>query len=224
MKFVAPSNNLEKVVFIVLKYWRYILLSIVAVLVTNIVSKALITDPNKMEKVSYVVAKNVVTQGEQIKETDLTTMEFIKGYEPANAYRLEDMKVIIGTSPLVNLQAGALITKGIVGKFEEAPVIRIAQTAPGKKVIYFRSSDFHTIPPIIKTQNYIDITAYPTKDEKLPPTIVITRALVVDLEYKNQNENSGVEEIGLALDDKEISNILAKLNSEWILNIVIHPL
>lgn len=224
MKWVAPSKRLDKLFFFIFNKKSYIIVIFASVFLTSIILSSL-NNPQKNEKLYYLVTKHIITEGEQIKESDLTTQEFVNGFTPLNSYRKEEISDIIGLSSKVNLEAGTLITKSIIGNFEEAPILRIARTVPGKKVIYFKSEVFHTIPPIIKKQNLVDIVAYPTEALRLrvndpKPEVLVIKAIVVDLRYSATSTQKDIEQIGLALDDQQIWNMFNKMNRDWTLNII----
>lgn len=223
MKYIPPASLTQRIVFYIKKYKSYIFLVLATLALTSLVYNALLNDPKKMEKVAYLVSSDVIPAGEQIKDTDLASIEFVRGYEPVSGYLASEAVDLIGKEARINVEKGTLISKGMVGDFEEAPIIQIAKSSPGKKVIYFESNDFHIIPPILKKNNYIDIVAYPSSNPDLQPTVVLTRGIVIDIKYDATKDKSSISAIGLAIEDKDIMNIFSKLNRDWTLSITLHP-
>lgn len=226
MKKIQPNHLLGRILFAIISQTRYLILAIGITIIGILLwylPKAIEKASPNLPTLQVVVINSDLLAHTQIRESDVSVVPFIKGYVPLTAYEADKLPEVVGKYSVVPLKRGEVVTESLVSNTKDTSTGFSSTIRSNQKGFFLKSSDLHTSPEGIRTNDIIDIVAIQVDGSgaKSAPVRLLQKINVIDTRFAG--DQAGLSLIGLSLSDDQISTLSTALANKMLLEVVIYP-
>ncbi|MFW5703825.1 MAG: SAF domain-containing protein [Patescibacteria group bacterium] len=195
----------------------------VSLLVTSIILYSQLKKNSnvELETVQVLIAAEDISALHNISSDDVVSQQFVKGFEPANAFTLEQFSDINGKKILLSVQKGDIISPSHFGVNKSGKSRGIANTLPPEQqAVFLSKEDVHIFPPDLYEGNFVDIVAINTDDSSQNKVEVLLQNVeVFEIVKSGGNSADNTDIVGFLVTPEQALTISEKLDGSWLFQI-----